>query len=209
MWADAVWILKAENSQNIHQFRITSLLTVEGKVFFSIVSWRLKEFLLKSSYIGTSVQEGRIIGAPGHRCVWNTQLIREAHEDGGDLAASWLDLTNASWSIQHKLAERALHHYVPRRNKDLILVDSENLRLRVCSGSAPWVRDWHHPERGIITTGRCTILGILFISDEGGGEGLDLSASSTKLLIGTCTKTWEISWFPLRTLLHLSGQTRS
>lgn len=44
--AEGVWILKEENSKSIDQFRTISLLCVEGKVFFSIVSRRLTEFLL-------------------------------------------------------------------------------------------------------------------------------------------------------------------
>ena len=37
-WAEGVWIPKEENSKNINQFRTISLQSVEGKVFFSIVS---------------------------------------------------------------------------------------------------------------------------------------------------------------------------
>lgn len=57
-WAEGVWIPKEENSKNINQFRTISLLSVEGKVFFSIVSRRLTEFLLKNKYIDPSVQKG-------------------------------------------------------------------------------------------------------------------------------------------------------
>ncbi|KAJ8333497.1 hypothetical protein SKAU_G00415050 [Synaphobranchus kaupii] len=55
--AEGVWIPKEENSKNINQFRSISLLSVEGKVFFSIVSRRLTEFLLKNNYIDPSVQK--------------------------------------------------------------------------------------------------------------------------------------------------------
>ncbi|KAJ8359312.1 hypothetical protein SKAU_G00158370 [Synaphobranchus kaupii] len=56
--AEGVWIPKVENSKNINQFRSISLLSVEGKVFFSIVSRRLTKFLLKNNYINPSVQKG-------------------------------------------------------------------------------------------------------------------------------------------------------
>ncbi len=105
-----MWIPKEENSKNISQFRTISLLSVEGKIFFSILSRRLTEFFLKNSYIDTSVQKGGIPGVPG--CLEHTglvtQLIWEAHEGKGDLTALWLDLANAYGSIPHKLVELAL-----------------------------------------------------------------------------------------------------
>ncbi|TWW59294.1 hypothetical protein D4764_06G0008240, partial [Takifugu flavidus] len=160
--AEGLWIPKEEDSKNINQFRTISLLSVEGKVFFSIVSRRLTEFLLKNNYIDTSVQKGGIPGVPGcleHNGVV-TQLIREAHESKGELAVLWLDLTNAYGSIPHKLVELALHlHHVPSKIKDLILDYYNNFRLRVTSGSV--TSDWHRLEKGIITG--CTISVVLFV----------------------------------------------
>ncbi|XP_023810165.1 uncharacterized protein LOC105353972 [Oryzias latipes] len=160
-WAEGVWIPKEENSKNINQFRTISLLSVEGKVFFSIVSRRLTEFLLKNDYIDPSVQKGGIPGAPGcleHTGVF-TQLIREAHENKGDLGVLWLDLANAYGSIPHKLVELALHlHHVPSKIKDLIVDYYNNFRMWVTSGSGK--SDWHRIGKGIITG--CTISVILF-----------------------------------------------
>ncbi|TWW66935.1 hypothetical protein D4764_20G0009670 [Takifugu flavidus] len=151
-----------EDSKNINQFRTISLLSVEGKVFFSIVSRRLTEFLLKNNYINTSVQKGGIPGVPGcleHNGVV-TQLIREAHESKGELAVLWLDLTNAYGSIPHRLVELAQHlHHVPSKIKDLILDYYNNFSLRVTSGSV--TSDWHRLEKGIITG--CTISVVLFV----------------------------------------------
>ncbi|KAK0141886.1 Transposable element Tcb2 transposase [Merluccius polli] len=96
-FAEGVWIPKEENAKNIEQFRTISLLSVEGKIFFAILSRRLTEFLLKNEYIDTAVQKGGIPKVPG--CLEHTgvvtQLIREAREGKGDLAVLWLDLTNA------------------------------------------------------------------------------------------------------------------
>lgn len=50
---EGVWIPKEEDAKDISQFRTISLLSVEGKIFFSILSRRLTEFLLKNSYIDT------------------------------------------------------------------------------------------------------------------------------------------------------------
>lgn len=81
-FAEGVWIPKEKDSKKINQFRIISLLSVEGKIFFSIVARRLTNFLLTNNYIDTSVQKGGIAGVPG--CLEHTgvvtQLIREARE---------------------------------------------------------------------------------------------------------------------------------
>ncbi len=88
-----------------------------------------------------------------------TQLIREAHENRGDLVVLWLDLANAYGSTPHKLVELALHlHHVPCKIKDLILDYYNNFRMRVTSGSE--TSDWHRIGKGIITG--CTISVILF-----------------------------------------------
>lgn len=101
--AKGVWISKEENSKNIEQFNTISLLSVEGKVFFSILSQQLTEFLLQNYYMDTSVQKGSIPGVPDsleHTGII-TQLIREAQEARGDMAVLWLDLNNAYGSIPH------------------------------------------------------------------------------------------------------------
>jgi hypothetical protein len=160
-FAEGVWIPKEENAKNIEQFRTISLLSVEGKIFFAILSRRLTEFLLKNEYIDTSVQKGGIPKVPG--CLEHTgvvtQLIREAREGKGDLAVLWLDLTNAYGSIPHKLVETALdRHHVPGKIRDLILDYYKSFKLRVTSGTV--TSEWHRLEKGIITG--CTISVILF-----------------------------------------------
>lgn len=159
--AEGVWIPKDENSIKLEQFRAISLLSVEGKIFFSILARRMTDFLLKNKYIDTSMQKGGIPGVPG--CLEHTgvvtQLIREAREGNGDLAVLWLDLANAYGSIPHKLVEAALDHYhIPLKIRNLILNYYENFRLRVTSGNV--TSDWHRLEKGIITG--CTVSVILF-----------------------------------------------
>ncbi|KAI8513106.1 hypothetical protein Bbelb_097450 [Branchiostoma belcheri] len=122
--AEGVWIPKEENAGNIEQFRLISLLSVEGKIFFKIVAQRLIKYLLDNQYIDTSVQKGGVPGVPG--CMEHTgvvtQLIREARENKGNLAVLWLDLANAYGSIPHKLVEAALtRHHVPEAIRNLIL----------------------------------------------------------------------------------------
>ncbi|KAK7901244.1 hypothetical protein WMY93_018013 [Mugilogobius chulae] len=159
--ANGVWIPKEENSENINQFRMISLLSVEGKIFFSILASRLTEYFLKNKYIDTSVQKGGIPGVPG--CLEHTgvvsQLLREARENKGDLVVLWLDLANAYGSIPHKLVERALQaHHVPESIRKLIMDYYDSFHVRVSTGQI--TSDWCRLEVGIITG--CTISVILF-----------------------------------------------
>lgn len=123
-FAEGVWIPKEEDSKTISQFRIISLLSVEGKIFFSIVAKRLADFFLKNGHIDTSVQKGGIPGIPG--CLEHTgvvtQLLREARENKRDLVVLWLDLANAYGSMPHKLVLETLErHHVPAAVRELIL----------------------------------------------------------------------------------------
>lgn len=123
-YAEGVYIPKEERSENIDQFRVISLLSVESKIFFSIVAKRLSNFLLSNEYFDMSVQKGGILGV--HGCLEHTgvitQLIREAREGKEDLAVLWLDLTNAYSSIPHMLVEIKLEkHHVPQKVKELVI----------------------------------------------------------------------------------------
>ncbi|KAJ3614965.1 hypothetical protein NHX12_018534 [Muraenolepis orangiensis] len=159
--AEGVWIPKEENSTQLDQFRIISLLCVEAKVFFSAVSKRLCTYLAENTYIDTSVQKGGISGMPG--CLEHTgvvtQFIREARENKGNLSVLWLDMENAFGSIPHKLVQFTLtKHHVPSRCRDLIADYYSNFRMRVSSGAI--TSSWHKVEIGIITG--CTISVTLF-----------------------------------------------
>lgn len=120
---DLVRIPKDEDSKNIDQFRIISLFSTEGKIFFSILSRQLSRFLFQNEYIDTSLQKGGISGTPG--CLEHTGAVtqrKEAKEGKGDLVVLWLDLNNAYRSIPQKLVEEALcRHHVPSKFSKLIL----------------------------------------------------------------------------------------
>lgn len=159
--AEGVWIPKEENSTQLDQFRIISLLCVEAKIFFSAISKQLCTYLTKTIYIDTSVQKGSISGLPG--CVEHTgvvsQLIWETRENKGNLSVLWFDLANAFGSTAHKLVHLTLmKHHVPSRCRDLIANYYNNFRMRVSSGAT--TSSWHKAEIGIITG--CTISVTLF-----------------------------------------------
>lgn len=118
------------------------------------------EFLLKNAYIDTSVQKGAVPGVPGYREHTGvvTQLILEAREGRGDLAALWLDLTNAYGSNPHKPVETALvRHHVPELIRKIITDYYSNFSASVLSSSQTFA--WHRLE--CIITG-CTISVSLF-----------------------------------------------
>nr|XP_055028991.1 uncharacterized protein LOC129418090 [Misgurnus anguillicaudatus]XP_055035306.1 uncharacterized protein LOC129423146 [Misgurnus anguillicaudatus] len=159
--AEGIWIPKEENANDITQFRTISLLSVEGKIFFKILANRLSEYLMRNSYIDTSVQKGGVPGMPG--CLEHTgvitQLIREARENRGDLAVLWLDLADAYGSIPHKLVTTALSiHHIPEKITELIRDYYSSFSLRFTSGTV--TSAGHRLEKGIITG--CTISVVLF-----------------------------------------------
>ncbi|KAL7849977.1 hypothetical protein SRHO_G00193260 [Serrasalmus rhombeus] len=142
--AEGVCIPKEENSTQLDQFRIISLLCVEAKISFSAISKRLCTYLTKNTYIDTSLQKGGISGMLD--CVQHivivTQLIREARENKGNLSVLWLDLTNAFVSIPHNLVQLTLlKHHVPSRYRDLIADYYNKFRMRFSSGAT--TSSWH------------------------------------------------------------------
>ena len=104
---------KEEDSCSLDQFRAISLLSVEGKVFWSVVAKRLTTFLLKNNYIDAAVQKGGISGFAG--CIEHTaaitQLIEDAKKEKKDLAVVWLDIAKAYPSVPHSLIFKALEYY--------------------------------------------------------------------------------------------------
>lgn len=62
-------IPKEEDSQKIDQFRMISLLSVEGKIFFRVVARWLSDFLSRNNCIDTLVQKWGIAGV--YRVHWS------------------------------------------------------------------------------------------------------------------------------------------
>ena len=115
--AEGVYIPKEKDSKGLNQFRPISLLNVEGKIFFSIMSSRLTEFVMSNQYVDISVQNGGIPGVPG--CIEHTSMIWEAIQRAKrsrlSLYVVWLDLANAYGSVPHQLLWKTLEaHHVPQ-----------------------------------------------------------------------------------------------
>lgn len=79
------------------QFKIISVLTVEGKVFFSIVAKWLA-FFLKNGYIDTSVQKAaQKLWQRHHVSAWESQQDQQ-HHNGADWGWESLQTAPSKWS---------------------------------------------------------------------------------------------------------------
>lgn len=160
--AEGCFVPKEKHSENIKQFRTISLLSVEGKIFFTILARRLTTYMTDNTYIDSSVQKGGIPGFSG--CVEHTsaltQLLHEARINHKNLTVVWLDLANAYGSIPHQLIQEALKHYhVPEHARSLIRSYYSNIHLRFSSPN--YTTAWIPLEKGIVTG--CSISVILFV----------------------------------------------
>ena len=73
--AEGCFIPKEEKSSTVSQFRTISLLSVECKIFFSVLARRLTSYMTKNNYINTSIQKGGIPGFSG--CLEHTSMISQ------------------------------------------------------------------------------------------------------------------------------------
>ena len=124
-----VYIPKAKppNPNIIKDFRPISLLNVEGKLFFSLVSNRLENHIkTNNKLINSSIQKGCM------SMVWNE--LQSSKPENGNLAAVWLDIANAYGVPEHWI--KLIRNYY----KSLWSISK--------SASAP--SSWHHHLRGIL-----------------------------------------------------------
>ena len=155
---------KPPSPNNIKDYRPIALLNVEGKLFFSLISRRLEDHIIKKNkFINKSIQKGCMEKVPGcwehMSMVWET--LKSSKTAKSCVSVVWLDVANAYGSIPHKLIFYALKRYgVPDLWIDLIMSYYRGLWSKSFSESAP--SDWHQHLRGIFTG--CTLSIILFLS---------------------------------------------
>ena len=81
--------------------------------FFSVISDRLKVFMLRNNYISREIQKGFQAGMPG--CIEHTfthlEALRDAKESHRQIVIPWLDLANAYRSVRHNLIQFALNWF--------------------------------------------------------------------------------------------------
>ncbi|XP_057673103.1 uncharacterized protein LOC130904394 [Corythoichthys intestinalis] len=160
--AEGCFIPKEMDSSDISQFRTISLLSVECKIFFSVLAKRLTTYIVKNNYVDTSIQKGGIPGFSGcleHIGVLN-QMIQEAKVSKSNLTVVWLDLANAYGSIPHNLIDKAMEHYhIPHHIRGMITSYLRGFKFRF--KTVHFTTQWQDLEKGIVTG--CTISPILFI----------------------------------------------
>ena len=135
-WAQAYIILisKSEDLNSCKEFRPIVITCTTGKIFFSVISDRLQDFLESNGYIPRSIQKGFLSGVAG--CVEHSfmlwEALREAKEHTRQIVTTWIDLANAYGSVRHNLIQFALNWYhVPNIIQELIFDYYENLMAKV------------------------------------------------------------------------------
>ena len=93
---------------------IYTLLNVESKLFFRLISKRLESHIISNNkFVNTSIQKGCMEKVPGcwehMSMVWSA--LKQARLNHSNLANIWLDIANAYGSIPHKLIFFALERY--------------------------------------------------------------------------------------------------
>ena len=96
MWqkANIILIAKSEKLDDPSQFRPIALGNCDGKIFFSLLSRRLSEYLLSNNYLAPSIQKVFLPRVAG--CVEHTTLslsaLKDAKKAGRSICTTWIDL---------------------------------------------------------------------------------------------------------------------
>jgi len=140
-----VLIAKSEVLDSPAEFRPIALLNAEGRLFFTLMQWRLSDFMLKNGYINSKVQKGFMAEVAG--CVEHSEtmyrMLTDAKNSKRDLCVCWIDLANAYGSVKHALFQFALEWYhVPSQFCEVIFNYYEGLMAAVVVGelTTAWFR---------------------------------------------------------------------
>ena len=143
------------------EFRPIALLNSEGRLFFTLMEWRLSDYMIRNGYFDTAVQKGFMREVAG--CVEHSETIYRAAQDarthGRDLCVSWIDLANAYGSVKHSLVHFSLEWYhVPDHFCELMWHYYEGLMASVMVGKSQ--TDWFWFGIGVFQG--CTVSTVLF-----------------------------------------------
>ena len=98
--------IKPPHPSNIKEFHPFTLLNVDGKLFFSLISKQLvKHVITNNNLINTSVQKGytrKVSGCWEHMSMVRSAL-KETQSRKSSLENTWLDIANAYGSFPHRL----------------------------------------------------------------------------------------------------------
>ena len=162
-WQRAVIVLlaKSEVLDDPKEFRSIALLNAEGRLMFTLMNWRLSEYMLKNKYIDTTVQKGFIEKMAG--CIEHSETLHhallDARENKRNICVSWLDLANAYGSVRHSMILFTLEWYhVPHEFAEVIYQYYEGLCATVLVGNE--FTCWFRFQIGVFQG--CTLSTMLF-----------------------------------------------
>ena len=138
-WAMAYMILLAKYDEvdSPDLFRNIALTDCDGKLYFSMISRDLEDFMVRNGMIKTDIQKGFLTGIAG--CVEHTfafnEAFRDAYENTRQFISIWIDLENAYGSVMHNLIQFALWWYhVPPHIASIISDYYDKLCAQVVTG---------------------------------------------------------------------------
>jgi hypothetical protein len=141
-WAQAFIVLLSKDLNKLDDpscFRPIAITNTVGKIFFSVISDRLQQFMIKNRFIDRSYQKGFLSGVAG--CLEHSftlfEALREAKLEKRQIVVAWIDLANAYGSVRHNLIQFALHWFhVPTFIQSLIFDYYNKLMANV------FTKDW-------------------------------------------------------------------
>jgi len=146
-WQCALVVLlsKSDVLDQPSEFRPIALLNAEGRLFFTLMQWRLSSYMLENGYIDTTIQKGFMKDIAG--CIEHSetmyQVLRDAKDNKRDICVSWIDLANAYGSVKHSQVQFSLEWYhVPSHFCSIIFNYYEGLMAAVMMKQqcTPWFR---------------------------------------------------------------------
>ena len=114
-WQCALVVLlaKSENLEVPSEFSPIALLNAEGRLFFTLMQWKLSGYMLDNGYIETRIQKGFLQKVAS--CIEHSetmyQALRDAKDSKQDVCVSWIDLANAYGSVKHSLFHFSMEWY--------------------------------------------------------------------------------------------------
>jgi hypothetical protein len=156
-----VLIAKSSNLKLPSEFRPIALLNAEGRIFFTLMQWRLSDYMVKNGYIDSKIQKGFMWGVAG--CIEHSetmyQMLMDARRSKQDICVSWIDLANAYGSVEHSLFQFSMEWYhVPDHFCEIIFSYYEGLMAAVAVKGA--MTRWFRFMIGVFQG--CTASTILF-----------------------------------------------
>ena len=149
------------NLSDPSEFRPIALINVEGRLLFTLMEWRLSNFMIKNGYMDSSLQKGFMREVGG--CVEHSETVYraalDARKNKRDFVVSWIGLANAYRSVKHSLIQFSLEWYhVPDHFCELMWKYYEKLAAAVLVNGE--LTPWFWFEVGVFQG--CTVSTILF-----------------------------------------------